>query len=141
RRFGLVPVEGVPFDVVSPTRSQSGKNLIELKGRNGISQKFPQRVEVPVTARANRLNFLGGVGGWAFPCCGENKNENLPVAKVTVFHADGQNEEIILKNGVEFADYIGPYDVPGSKAAPDLVQRGQVRWFTKELIRPGVIQK
>ena len=132
----------IPFDVVAPARTATGNSLIVLKGGNGFSQTMPQKVEVPnVGVEARRLHFLGGVGGWAWPCCGDNKNENVPVAKVTVFHADGQNEEILLKNGVEFADYIAPNEVAGSKAAPDLVQRGQVRWFTKELTRPGVIQK
>jgi putative membrane-bound dehydrogenase-like protein len=141
RRFGLVPVEGIPFDVVSPTRSQSGKNLIVLKGRQGIAKDFPQRIEVPVSARANRLNFLGGVGGWAFPCCGDNKNENLPVAKVIVFFKDGATKELTFLNGQEFADYNGKYDVPASKEAPGIARSGQVRWFSKDLGREADITK
>jgi putative heme-binding domain-containing protein len=141
RRYGLTPVEGIPFDIVSPTRSQSGKNLIVLKGRNGISKDFPQRVEVQVNARANRLNFLGGVGGWAYPCCGDEKNQNLPVAKVTVHFKDGATKELTFLNGHEFADYNGNYDVPGSKVASGVARAGQVRWFSKDLGREADINK
>jgi type 1 glutamine amidotransferase len=88
---------------------------------------------------ATRLDFLGGVGGWAYPCGGE-KMLNLPVAKVTVHYADHENEEIILKNGVEFADWNGTTDVPGSKSVPDLVKRGQARWFGEPLKHEGTIQ-
>jgi uncharacterized protein len=141
RRFGLATVDGVPFDVVSPTRSASGKNLIVLKGGKGFAKTLPQKVEVPVNATANRLHFLGGVAGWGFPCCGENKNENVTVAKVTVHFKGGAKKEIELKNGVEFADYNGKYDVPGSREAQGLVRGGQVRWFSKELGREGHIEK
>jgi uncharacterized protein len=126
---------------MSPTRTASGKNLIVLKGGRGFSKTLPQKVEVPVNATANRLHFLGGVAGWGFPCCGENKNENVPVAKVTVHFKDGAKKELELKNGVEFADYNGKYDVPGSREAQGLMRGGQVRWFTKELGREGQIEK
>lgn len=141
RRFGLASVEGIPFDVVSPVRSPSGNNLIVLKGGAGVAKTFPQKVEVPVHATASRLHFLGGVAGWGFPCCGENKNENTPVANVTVHFKDGKTKDLVLKNAQEFADYNGRYDVPGSKEAPGLVRSGQVRWFTKELGREGEIEK
>ena len=141
RRFGLATVAGIPFDVISPNRTASGKNLIVLKGGQGHSKTLPQKVEVNVDAKANRLHFLGGVGGWAFPCCGENKNENIPVAKVTVHFKDGAKKELILRNGDEFADYNGKYEVPGSREAEGIVRSGQVRWFTKELGREGHIQK
>ncbi|HTG45549.1 MAG TPA: ThuA domain-containing protein, partial [Verrucomicrobiae bacterium] len=141
RRFGLASVEGIPFDIVSPTRTSSGKNLLLLKGRNGITKDFPQKIEIPVNAKANRLHFLGGVGGWAFPCCGENKNENVPIAKVTVHFKDGPSKELVLKNAQEFADYNGRYDVPASKEAPGLLRSGQVRWFSKDLGRTGEITK
>ena len=90
---------------------------------------------------ASRLHFLGGVGGWAWPCCGDDKNEKMPVAKVTVKYADGGSEEILLRNGVEFVDYINAsYEAPSSKQVPGLVSRGQVRSFTKPLQHAGVIQ-
>ncbi|MGV3772613.1 MAG: PVC-type heme-binding CxxCH protein [Verrucomicrobiales bacterium] len=141
KKFGLTKVDDVPFDIVHPLKSRSGNNLIVLKGGQGYSTTLPQKVSVNTQVKANRLHFLGGVGGWAFPCCGDNKNENTPVAKVTLQYADNSTEELILRNGREFADYIGKFDVPDSKEAPDLVRRGQVRWFSKDLKRGGEIRK
>jgi putative membrane-bound dehydrogenase-like protein len=141
RKFGLVNVGGVPFDIVSPIRSRSGKNLIVLKGGNGFAKTLPQKVEAPVQAKANRIHFLGGVAGWGYPCCGDNNHQHEPAAKVTVTFDDGSTKVFELKNGEEFADYIGKYDVPKSKEAERLVRSGQVRWFTKNLGREGVIEK
>ncbi|HXT42341.1 MAG TPA: ThuA domain-containing protein [Candidatus Angelobacter sp.] len=140
RKFGLVKVDDVPFDVVAPARSATGNNLIVLKGGNGVAKTMPQKVEVKnIGIAASRLDFLGGVGGWAWPFGGD-PGKNLPVAKITVRFADERSEEFVLKNGVEIADYNGDTDVPGSKAAPGLLAHGQVRWFTKSLARPGVIE-
>jgi putative membrane-bound dehydrogenase-like protein len=141
RKFGLTSVEGIPFDVVSPIRSASGKNLVVLKGGHNFSRALPQKVEVPVKVKAGKLHFLGGVAGWGYPCCGEDKNEKRPVLKVTVRYADKSTHEIVIKNGVEIADYIAKYDVPGSKEAPGLLRHGQVRWFTKVLPKEGLIEK
>jgi putative membrane-bound dehydrogenase-like protein len=141
RRFGMIKVGEVPFDIVNPIVSQNGNNLIVLKGLNGISPTRPQKVEIKANAKANVLHFLGGVAGWGYPCCGDNKNENLPVTKVTVQYAGGESQELVLRNGVEFADHIGKYDVPGSREVPDLVRGGQVRWFSKALTKNGTIEK
>ena len=62
-------------------------------------------------------------------------------AKVTVHYADGAKQELLLKNGVEFADYNGRHNVPGSKPINWTVGRGQVRWFTKELNQRGIIDR
>ena len=143
RKFGLIKAGDVPFEIVNPAKTTTGNNVIVLKGGSGFAKTLAQKVEITnVGVKASKLHFLGGVGGWAWPCCGDSKNENLPVAKVEVQYADGQREEIILKNGVEFVDYINAsYEVPGSKQVPDLVTHGQVRWFTKALRHPAVIQK
>ena len=103
---------------------------------------MPQKVEIErVGVKASRLHFLGGVGGWAWPF-GDKKNKNMPVVKVTVSFADGQTEEIILRNGVEFVDWMDTSnEVPGSKQIPDLLNHGQVRWFSKPLQHHAVIQK
>lgn len=141
RKFGLQKVEGVPFDVINPLKSPSGRSLVVLKGGEGLAKTFPQKVGVPgVNVRAAKLHFLGGVGGWGYPCCGNDNHDGLPVAKVTVHYDDHQNEEIVLTNGREFADWAGSNDVPGSKAVPGLVSHGQVRWFTKSLKRNEVIE-
>jgi uncharacterized protein len=141
RKSGTIKVADVPFEIMSPAKSPTGRNVIVLKGGNGFSRTLPQRVETKAGFAARQLHFLGGVGGWAYPCCGDNKNEGLPVAKVTLHFAGGGTEELVLKNGVEFADYIGRFDVPGSKEAPDLVQRGQLRWFSKEVKGRDVIER
>lgn len=141
RNFGTIKVGEIPFDIINPVVSQNGNNLVVLKGGSGYSKTKPQKVEIKANAKANVLHFLGGVAGWGYPCCGENKNEGTPVAKVTVSYADGVSEELILKNGVEFADYIGKYDVPGSKEVPDVLRSGQLRWFSKVLTKNGAIQK
>ncbi|MBI4657606.1 MAG: ThuA domain-containing protein [Verrucomicrobia bacterium] len=140
-RFGVVKVGEVPFEIVTPTKSGTGKNVVVLKGGAGFAKTLPQRVEIKAGVAAKALYFLGGVGGWAWPCCGENKNENVPVAKVTVHYADHEREEITLKNGQEIADYSGRHDVPGSQEALGLVKYGQLRWFRKPLKRQAVIER
>ena len=141
RKFGIVQAGGVPFEVLAPTKTPGGRNVIVMKGGDGLAKSFPQKLEIPLKGvTANRIHFLGGVAGWGFPCCGENKD--LPVAKVTVEFADGNREEHLLKNGVEFADYNGNADVPGSERVEGLVPRHQqVRWFTKGLKRTGELKR
>jgi putative heme-binding domain-containing protein len=141
RKSGTIKVGDVPFEIVIPARSPTGRNIVVLKGGAGFSRSLPQRVEAKAGFAARQLHFLGGVGGWAYPCCGDNKNEGLPVTKVTLHFAGGGTEEMVLKNGVEFADYIGRFDVPGSKEAPELLQRGQLRWFSKEVKGRDVIER
>lgn len=136
-RYGLRRVEDVPFDVISPEKAVA--NVIVLKGgdRNSWSRReLPQRVEAKVGVAARRLHFLGGVAGWGAPL-----NEGANAARVTVHYADGAKQELLLKNGVEFADYNGRHNVPGSKPINWTVGRGQVRWFTKELNQRGVIDR
>jgi type 1 glutamine amidotransferase len=79
--------------------------------------------------KANRLHFLGGVTGWGY----NNNNDRSEVMKVTVHTTQGQREDVVLKNGVEFADFIGPIGVPGSKLAEGLVREHQLRYFSKQL--------
>jgi hypothetical protein len=46
--------------------------------------------------------------------------------------APGETEEVIFRNGQEFADYTKRIDVPGSRYVSDLVADGQIRLFTFE---------
>ena len=141
KKFGLVKISDIPFEIANPQKVATGKNLVVLRGGSGFAKTLPQRVEIQnLNLKANKLHFLGGVGGWAWPFGGEG-NKNLPAAKVTVHYADSQTEEFVLKNAVELADYIGREDVPGSKLADGLVDRGQVRWFTESLKHNAVIEK
>jgi putative membrane-bound dehydrogenase-like protein len=141
RKFGLVTVEGVPFEIVSPGKTLAGNNILVLKGGNGLAKTMPQKTEVAVGVKASRLHFLGGVGGWAWPCCGGEGNKGLPVAKITVSYADGEEDNFVLTNGVDVVDYIGNGDVPGSKLVPGLLSRGQVRYFSRPVRAGREIQK
>lgn len=60
---------------------------------------------------------------------------------MTVTFAQGASEEFVFKNAVEFADYNGPHNVPGSKAVEDVVRNGQIRTFTRSLKNKSPIQK
>ncbi len=142
KKFGNVRVGEIPFVIADPAATATGKNLIILRGGSGFAKTYPQKIEIPVEKlEADTLCLLSGIGGWAFPCCGDEKNEGLPVAKLTVVYAGGASEEIVFKNGVEFADFIRPTDVPGSKSAAELVQGQQVRLIRKKLTKGGPIQK
>ena len=138
RKYGLQKAGDVPFDIISPDKAVA--NVVVLKGGAGGSwsrRTLPQSVEVPVGVAAGQLHFLGGVAGWGFPL-----NPDVDAAKVTVHFAGGGKEVITLKNGVEFADYNGRSDVPGSKMLENWIRgRGQVRWFSKPVRGTAVIEK
>jgi putative membrane-bound dehydrogenase-like protein len=141
KKWGTIKHRDVPFDIVNPARTPAGKNVIVLQGGSGMARNYPRLVEAKVGLPATRLHFLGGVAGWGHPL----GRENEPVVKVTAHFAGGETEEIVLRNGVEFADYIGPFNVPGSEALAnldDLLQQGrQLRYFAKPLTKRGVVEK
>jgi type 1 glutamine amidotransferase len=141
KKWGTIKHRDVPFAIISPQRTPTGRNVIVLQGGAGIARNYPQQVEVKVGLPATRLHFLSGVAGWGFPIGGEGK----PVVKMTAHFAGGGTEEFILKNGVEFADYIAKIDVPGSEALEnldELLNNGrQIRYFAKTLTRRGVVEK
>ncbi|MEW6304196.1 MAG: PVC-type heme-binding CxxCH protein [Verrucomicrobiota bacterium] len=137
-KFGIVNVEGVPFNIIDPARAPGGRNVMVLKGGAGYAKnQAPQKVEAKVGFAASKLHFLGAVGGWAHPLGGGP----VPVLKVTAHYAGGQTEEIVMHNGNEFADYIRVIDVPGSRLTQGLVSENQLRWCTKPLKGTGVIEK
>jgi putative membrane-bound dehydrogenase-like protein len=142
-KFGDVTVAGVPFFVMDPARSPNGANLVALKGgpgRDGLSESFPQKVEIPTNVTAASLHFLGGVGGWAWPTGGDAAR-GTPAMKVVVSFADGTTEEHVLKNGEHFADTFVRAEVPLSIDAGDFTRRGQVRYFALNLRKKGQISK
>ncbi len=142
RKFGLAKAGDVPFEIIQPSKTSSGNNVIVLKGGQGYSRTLPQKVETgTLNLKATRLHFLGGVAGWGYPCCGENKNEGTPVVKATVEFVEGPSEEFIFKNGVEYADYNGDYKVPGSKAVEGVVRDGQIRTFSRALKNKSAMKK
>ena len=140
-RYGIVPVEGIPFNIVNPESNKFGGNVILLRGgpREAASHQMPQHAEVAVGHAAKAFHFLGGIAGW-----GSTKDDpdGKPILKLTFVFADGSKEEKILRDGVEFADHIARFDVAGSKFAEGVVTASQqVRWFSVPLQKPGVVEK
>ncbi|MEY2411359.1 MAG: hypothetical protein QOF48_4029, partial [Verrucomicrobiota bacterium] len=140
RQFGVVMVDNIPFNIVNPATTPAGQNIVVLRGGTGLSKGLPQRVEFPVGTRVAKLHVLGGVAGWGFPY-GPPEGHHVPAARLILYYADGTTEETILRNGEQFADYVQPFEVRASKAATDLVTRGQLRWFSIVPKRRGEITK
>jgi putative membrane-bound dehydrogenase-like protein len=140
KRYGLIEERGVPFLLADPASAPGGKNVIVLKGgaeEGAVSRTMPESVEIPVNVTAVRLHLLGGAAGWGYPVM----QEQDPLVTLAVHYADGGVEEIVLRNGVEFADHIARVDVPGSAWA-DLVSHGQIRYLWRDLKRKdAVIEK
>jgi len=128
KKFGNVTAENVPYYIQDPTRSQTGANIIVLKGggKKNAANEFPQKVEVALNTPAKRLHLLSGIAGWGYPA---TKDER-PALKVTATHQNGQNEVFELKNGQAFSDYNREIEVPGSDLVEGLVSRGQLRRIT-----------
>ena len=140
KKFGLQKFGKIPFQILDPARSGTGKNIIVLKGGSGFAKTLPQEVEISnLVFNAGRLHFFAAAG-WGWPWGGSD-NEDLPVAKVIVRFTDNQSTEFTLKNGREFADYNATNDVPDSTAVPNLVEHGQVRHFEKWITHKAPIQK
>jgi len=129
---GTIKIGDLPFNIVAPEKAP--RNIVVLKGgpARSYSKTMPQKVEIKVGGfKANRLHFLGGVTGWGYRGGG---GDSTDVLKVTIHTTQGQREGMTFKNGVEFADYNGRIDVPGSKFAEGLLKdRHQLRTFSKQL--------
>lgn len=133
KQYGVVMVDAIPFKIANPAATPGGHNVIVLRGGEGYAKTLPRRVEFKVDLAAQKFFVLGGVAGWGFPY-GPPEGHQVPAVKATLFYDDGAQEELVWKNGVEFADYIRPHEVPGSKPAPDVTTSGQLRWFS---FQPG----
>jgi hypothetical protein len=140
KQFGIVMVDNIPFNIANPATSPEGRNVVVLRGGSGFAKTLPQRVEFKVGLRASKLYFLGGVAGWGFPF-GDPDSQDVPAARARIEYADGQIEQVTWNNGEEFADYVRPYEVPGSKSAGDLLNVGQLRWFSLSPQRAVEIRK
>ena len=139
RTYGMKRIEDIPFDIISPDKAVA--NVVVLKGGAADSwsrRTLPKRVEVKVGVAVSRFHIVGGVAGWGFPAVGEK----VDALKITAVFADGGTQEILLRNGVEIADYRGRPDVDGSKGLPSWTKGpGQIRWLTRNVTRAGIIQK
>ena len=135
-KLGNVTAEGVPFFIQDAAKSATGANLIVLKGGPPDSQSntYAAKVEVPVNVEAKRLHFLSGISGWGWPAVREEE----PALKATVVYASGEREEFTFRNGIDFADYIRPVEVPGSKFVPGISDDQQMRLLSIDLTKKGV---
>jgi hypothetical protein len=133
--WGPKTFEGVPFQLVDP-RGDRIPNVVMLQGRMGtIPPRMPRSVSLPCNSPAKAIHFLSGVSGWGYPAVSE---EGVTMI-VRLHYTGGRSEDHPLRNGVEFADYIRPVDVPGSKLAFRL--RGQqVRYFAIQPERQDPIE-
>jgi putative membrane-bound dehydrogenase-like protein len=116
-QFGKVESNGVPYKVVDPKASKDGLNVIVLKGGAfpaAYSKTLAQKVEIPVGSVANRIHFLGAVGGW-----GAHGDAIAMIAEVHFL--SGKVQKKVFYGGVDFADYNGTGDVPRSKSARQLL--------------------
>jgi putative membrane-bound dehydrogenase-like protein len=116
-QFGKVESNGVPYKVIDPKTAKDGLNVIVLKGGNGkgaYSKSFAQKVEIPVGSVANRIHFLGAVGGW-----GAHADAVAMIAEIHFL--SGKVQRKVFYGGVDFADYNGTGDVPRSKSARQLL--------------------
>jgi putative membrane-bound dehydrogenase-like protein len=112
--------DGVPFVLVDPQKD-AVKNVVMLYGPQGnVPPTMPKSVSLAFNGKAKAIHMLSGVGGWS----AQQPNLNGTVSMIVrLTYDDGKTEDHELKNGVHFADYIGKFDVPGSKFAYAL--RGQ----------------
>lgn len=143
-RTGVVEVEGVPFQLMDPARPASGFNVLVLKGGPygdwRCKRDLAQRVEIPLEGEVGSVHVLGGVAGWGYPF-GDGEGE--PIVRWTFEYEDGTSETTVLHNAVEFADWIGRYDVPGSRLVEGLVASnsyGQLRTFEVRPARSGALR-
>jgi uncharacterized protein len=141
-KFGIVPVEGIPFLVADPARTLNGNNALVLKGGKpewACKTEMPRKVEVAVGFAFEKLHVLGGIAHGGTP---DPARKPQPVAKLTFCFADGKEVTRVLQDGVEFADWSRRVDVKGSRFAEgtlDPAKRGQLRWFTLHPGRTGVV--
>ena len=129
--------EGIPFHLVDPQGSKV-PNVVMLNSPNTpLVQAMPKSVALPCNTAAKAIHFLSGVSGWGAQHGGTDGSVSMIVR---LDYDDGKTEDIPLKNGVQFADYIGHFDVPESKQAFKL--RGQqIRYFSVKPSRPNLIKQ
>jgi len=138
-QFGKVESNGVPYKVVDPKTAKDGLNVIVLKGgafKGAYSKTLAQKVEIPVGSVANRIHFLGAVGGW-----GAHGDAIAMIAEVHFL--SGKVQKKVFYGGRDFADYNGTGDVPGSKSARQLLsgEGRQVRTLWMPVESDEIIDK
>ncbi|HZZ71171.1 MAG TPA: PVC-type heme-binding CxxCH protein [Pirellulales bacterium] len=127
----------VPFLLVDP-QGDRVKNAIMLYSPNGKQPPhMPKSVLLDCNSPVRAIHLLSGVSGWGAQAPAKDGSVSLIVR---LHYADGKTEDHPLKNGVQFADYIGRFDVPESKFAFGL--RGQqIRYLSVPVDRPAEVQQ
>ena len=127
--------QGIPFQLVDPSGDKVPNVILLHSSQGTIPPKMPRSVTLPCDGPTRAIHLLSGVSGW-----GSTGGGRPSVSMVVRLHyADGQVEDHPLRNGVEFADYIRPIEVPGSKLAFQL--RGQqIRYLSLTPARPVPLQ-
>jgi putative heme-binding domain-containing protein len=127
-------IDGIPFILVDP-REGRVPNVVLLHSNSGpIPRTMPRAVSLPCNTEAKSIHLLSGISGWGYPFSQEKTVSLI----VRLHYADGSTEDHLLRNGVEFADYIRRVDVPGSTFAFAL--RGQqVRYLSLKPEKSGTI--
>lgn len=133
--WGPKEFKGIPFSLLKPADGRVA-NAVMLYGPNGkIPPTLPRQVEFPVGGPVTAIHLLGGVGGWNAQSA---TPDGPPVMNVKIYYADGTTEDNMLKDGYHFADYIGPFEVPGSEKAFRVRRGFQVRYLKVEPKRQDV---
>ena len=140
RKYGLVTVDGIPFEIANPENTPAGGNLVVLKGGSprSFAHQYPRKVEIPVGVTTANIHFLGGITGWGAQ---QADSTGKTAMRVTLCYSGGKTEVHDLRNGVEFADYVKPIDVPGSKLAADIVTDKEIRIFSLPAQPSAVLEK
>lgn len=135
--FDPLIFQDVPFLLIDPQGDRIA-NAIMLNGLLGDrAPKMPHEAKLPVNSTVKAIHMLGGVSGWGFPAVQEKSVTMI----VRLHFADGQTEDIELRNGVHFADYIHRVDVPESKFAFAMKGGQQVRYLKLVPQRSGTVSE
>lgn len=126
----------VPFVLTDP-QGDKQKNAIMLYGPNGSkAPTMPKHVNLPINSRVAALHMLSGVGGWNYPASPRGSTSMI----VRFHYADGSKEDVELKNGIHFADYIRKVEVSGSQYAFNLDGR-QMRYLSVKPKKPDLVKQ
>lgn len=138
-RFGGVRDGDVPYYIMDPEMSSSGRNLVVLRGgsKGDIARNYPEKVEIGTELDASRIHIMGGIAGGAYPI----SKEKVPVLKVTLEHEDGGMESKIFLNGEDVFDQRSEKESPDEGKAGGIVSKGQMRIMTMDVEMGGRIKK
>jgi hypothetical protein len=140
KSFGIVQANGIPFNIVDPSKSTLSGNVVVLRGGSGKepAHQYPDRVEIKVGAPVKALHLLGGVAGWG----ASRAYEGPTILTVQLRYEGGETESIELMNGVHFVDYNATeLEVPGSKRAEGLLMEHQIRVITIPVTKTAPLQR